>query len=114
MSKGGERLRKYETTIIFDPALSDEAIEKEIKKVEEQISGLEGKILKVEKWGLRRLAYQIAKKSQGFYVFVLFEGQGSIPAELERNFRLSEVCLRYLTVVSEQKESVKTEPPKRS
>ena len=103
MAKGGERLKRYETTFILDPALPEEAIEKEIKKVEEQIESLEGKILKIEKWGLKRLAYPIAKKLQGFYVFILYEGEGNIPSELEKGFRLNELCLRYLTVLSEGK-----------
>jgi len=96
-------LRKYETVFILDPALDSSTTDQEIKKVEDLIASREGKVLKVDRWGSRRLAYPIAKKQQGYYTLILFEGEGDLINELERNYRLNESCLRYLTVVSEEK-----------
>jgi small subunit ribosomal protein S6 len=78
-------------------------MEKEIKKVEDLIANQKGRVIKTEKWGTRRLCYPIRKKMQGFYTLIYFEGDGNIPAELERAYKLNELCLRYLTVVSEEK-----------
>ena len=100
---GGEKLRAYETVFILDPTLDEHTIEKEIKKVEDLITSQKGRIKKTEKWGTRRLAYPIKKKSQGFYTLIYFEGDGNIPTDLERAYKLNEFCLRYLTVVSEEK-----------
>lgn len=101
-SKGGEKLPTYETVFILDPSLDDKAIEKEIKKVEDVITGYKGQVLKTEKWGKKRLAYPVNKKNEGIYTLILFEGDGKIPKELERVYELSELCLRYLTVVAQE------------
>ena len=100
---GGEQLRVYETIFILDPTLDEHTLEKEIKKVEDLIANQKGRIIRTEKWGTRRLSYPIKKKMQGFYTLIYFEGDGNIPAELERAYKLNESCLRYLVVVSEEK-----------
>jgi small subunit ribosomal protein S6 len=100
---GGDWLTTYETIFVLDPSLEDHGIQKEIQKVEELITGRQGKIVKTEKWGLKKFAYPIKKKLQGFYTLIYFEGDGNIPSELERSYKLNESCLRYLTVLSESK-----------
>lgn len=91
----------YETIFILDPSLDEQGVQKEIGKVEELIAGRQGKVIKTEKWGLKKFSYPISKKTQGFYTLIYFEGDGNIPSELERSYKLNESCLRYLTVVSE-------------
>ncbi|KPK99493.1 MAG: hypothetical protein AMJ91_07615 [candidate division Zixibacteria bacterium SM23_73_3] len=100
---GGEKLRIYETIFVLDPSLDEHAIQKEIEKVEQLIINHQGRIIKNEKWGMKKFAYPIKKKLQGYYTLVYFEGAGNIPTELERSYELNESCLRYLTVVSEEK-----------
>jgi small subunit ribosomal protein S6 len=110
---GGDRLSIYETVFVLDPTLDDSRIQKEIEKVEELITSRKGKIIKTEKWGLKKFAYPIKKKVQGFYTLIHFEGDGNVPTEMERSFRLNESCLRYLTVVStEEAEEKKVEKKK--
>ncbi len=96
-------MRLYETIFILDPTLDEHSIEKEIKKVEDLITNQKGSIVKTDKWGTRRLSYPISKKMQGFYTLIYFEGDGNIPSELEKAYKLNESCIRYLTVVSEEK-----------
>jgi small subunit ribosomal protein S6 len=100
---GGEKLRVYETIFVLDSTIEDHAIQKEIEKVEQLITNHKGRIIKTEKWGMKRLAYPIKKKMQGYYTLIYFEGDGKIPLELERSYKLNESCLRYLTVASEEK-----------
>ena len=92
----------YETVFVLDPSLDDKAIQKEIKKVEDLITEHKGEILKTDKWGKKRFAYPIKKKHEGYYTLILFQGEGGIPKELERAYKLNESCLRYLTVVAEE------------
>ena len=101
-------MRVYETVFILDPSLDEHTLEKEIKKVEDLITHQKGRIIKTEKWGSRRLAYPLRKKMQGNYTLIYFEGDGNVPTELERAYKLNESCLRFLTVASE----AKTEEPK--
>ncbi len=100
---GGENLTIYETVFVLDSSLDDHTIQKEIEKVEQFIINHKGRIIRNEKWGVKRFAYPIKKKLQGYYTLIYFEGDGDIPSELERLYKLNESCLRYLTVVSEEK-----------
>ena len=93
---------RYETVFVLDPSLDDKTIQKEIKKVEDLIAGHKGQVLKIDKWGKKRFAYPIKKKHEGYYTLILFEGDGKIPKELERVYKLNEFCLRYLTVIAEE------------
>ncbi len=95
-------MRVYETIFVLDPSLDDRSIQKEIEKVEELITSHQGKIIRTEKWGLKKFAYPIQKKLQGYYTLIYFEGAGDLPSMLERSYKLNESCLRYLTVVSEE------------
>jgi small subunit ribosomal protein S6 len=94
-------LRKYETIFILDSALGEEKIESEIKRVSDFIEGHGAEILRMDRWGMRRFSYPIAKKTQGYYVFILFEGNKSLPKDLEGFYRLNESCIRFLTTQSE-------------
>ena len=96
-------MRKYETIFILDPGLDDATWDKEVKKVEELIENHKGKVLQTERWGMRRLSYRIRKKTEGYYVFILFEAPVSIIRELDRFYKLNENCLRFLIVLQEAK-----------
>jgi small subunit ribosomal protein S6 len=86
----------YETIFILDSLLASEDIDKVIKRIEELITGNNGKIIKTDKWGKRRLAYEIQKKQYGFYVSIEFESSGSVPAILENEYIYNDPILRYL------------------
>ncbi len=90
----------YETTFIIDPQLQDEGWEKSIAKYSDIITQ-NGSITRLERWGMRRMAYEIKKQTHGFYVHIVHDSAPSVPRELERQFRLDETCLRYLTVLAD-------------
>ncbi len=92
-------MKKYETTFVLDSTLDNESLEKEIKKVSDIITNSGGSISKLERWGVKRFAYPIARRQQGFYTYILFEGSPKTPQELEKAYKLNEACLRHLTVV---------------
>ena len=96
-------MRNYETVLVLDPTLGEQAVEAEITKFGEIITHHGGKIVKQDRWGARTLAYPIAGKAQGFYVVTLFEGESRTVSELERAYKLDEQVLRYLTVVVDKK-----------
>ena len=92
-------MRHYETVFILDPAVSDEKAAEEIDKAKSVISSAAGEVIEVQRWGKRKLAYEIRKKREGIYTLVRFKGTGSAVSELERSFRLSEPVIRFLTIV---------------
>ena len=86
----------YETLFVVHPEKgprNKEFIERFNKVVEAQ----EGTIVQVEEWGLRDLAYRIEKQGKGFYTLMRYKATGKAVAELERNLKLTDGILRYLT-----------------
>jgi len=90
---------KYETTFILDPGLDEAKVNEEVDRVVQWIKGLGGEVLEVQRWGKKRLAYEIDRRRDGIYTLVLYEGPGTTVQELERRFRLNESVLRSLTVI---------------
>ena len=87
----------YETIFILDSLLAPEEIDATIGRVKQQIEDQDAKILKIDKWGKRRLAFEIQKKQYGFYVSIEFDGKGNIPKVLENDYNYNDKVLRYLT-----------------
>lgn len=91
-------MKFYETVFILGSA--PDAIDAEIQKVLDLITAQKGQVIHVDRWGMKKFAYEIRKKEQGYYTCVYFKGDESLPAHLESYYKLNESCLRYLTVVS--------------
>ena len=90
-------MQMYETIFILDSLLAPEEIDKIINRVKEMIETNGGKVITIDKWGKKRLAYEIQKKQYGFYVAIEFEGEGPIPNSLESEYNFNDKILRYLT-----------------
>jgi small subunit ribosomal protein S6 len=93
------KLAGYETTFITRSELSDDAlkaIQDKLKSVVTEYGA--GEIVLTEDWGKRKLAYPIQKESRGHYSYMVYSGKGDIVHEIERNLRLQEHVLRFLTV----------------
>ncbi len=87
----------YETIFILDSLMPPKEIDAAIERFSSIITSNGGKVRKVDKWGKRRLAYEIEKKQYGFYGAIEFEGEGNIPKELENEYNFNDKVLRYLT-----------------
>jgi small subunit ribosomal protein S6 len=90
---------KYETTFILEPGLDEARVSEEIERVSQWIRDLKGEVIEVQRWGKRRLAYEIGKKRDGVYTLLLYQGEGSLVKEIERRLRLNEAVIRVLTVM---------------
>jgi len=87
----------YDSTFILNPQLEEGGLDGRIKDAVNLINSSGGKVVKENRLGMRRLAYEIQKINQGYYVSLVFEGNQATVTELERMFRLDESCLRFLT-----------------
>jgi small subunit ribosomal protein S6 len=92
-------LKRYETAILFDPELPEDARKEFLVKLSGIVAGFKGEVLKIDDWGNRKLAYPIRKKSNGFYTFLLYTGNRGVVEEVERNIKISEGILRHLTTL---------------
>jgi small subunit ribosomal protein S6 len=91
-------MRKYETIFILQPELSEDEIKSVTAKAEDVISSYKGDCLRMDDWGIRKLAYPIKKCVRGRYYYLRFDGESALIAELERRLRLDEKVLRYQSV----------------
>ena len=84
--------------MVVDAMIPDESIASEIDAVAKLIEG-QGKLVKVDRWGKRKLAYTIRKRTHGEYAVVYYEANsGALAAEIEKRFRINENILRWITV----------------
>ncbi|MCX7766757.1 MAG: 30S ribosomal protein S6 [Candidatus Sumerlaeia bacterium] len=102
----------YEAVVVYDSSLDDEKVHQQLEELKKFIADRKGKILNVDEWGRRRLAYPIRKRENGYYVVVSFslEDTEILPA-LDRSLRLNDAVLRHMVVkVKPAKKSVKPTP----
>ncbi len=98
-----EKVRQYETTFIINASLDDTQVDAVVGRVQDVIVKNGGTATALNKWGRKRLAYSINKKTNGFYVNIEFTGPAPLLAALERLFQLDEMILRFLTIQLDQK-----------
>lgn len=90
-------MNNYETVFILTPVLSEDQMKEAVDKFVGILTENGAEIVNREEWGVRKLAYSIAKKSTGYYVFLEFKADPSVIATLEVNYRRDERVLRFLT-----------------
>lgn len=91
-------MNQYETVFILTPVLSDEQMKETVAKFEKVLTDNGAEILNKEAWGLKKLAYNIEKKTSGFYSLVEFKAEPTVIAKLETAYRRDEKVIRYMTV----------------
>jgi small subunit ribosomal protein S6 len=93
-----KKLHEYELVYIVGPEITDEVLETRVNNITQFITGKEGVVDGVEKWGKRRLAYPIKHFLEGNYVLTKFKLSPARCQELEANLRISEDIIRHLLV----------------
>ncbi len=93
----------YETICIVKTSVSDDELSSLITKIRGVIEKQGGDVLKVENWGKKKLAYEVRKEKKGTYVLQRFRGPGSVVAELERQYRVEDTIIKFLTVACDAK-----------
>ena len=94
-------MNQHEVNIILDPALTEDGVEAEISGLREVVAKKTGEVLEVQKWGKKRLAYEVKKRREGQYVLMKVGGMGEVVADLERHFRITEAILKGMVVRAE-------------
>jgi len=94
-------VKKYEVIFIVRPD-DEEAVEAVIAKVEGIITGTGGEIEKTDKWGKRRLAYEVKKQTEGYYCVIYFAAEPKTVFELERVLKITDGVLRHMVVAKDE------------
>ncbi|MBN2439662.1 MAG: 30S ribosomal protein S6 [Deltaproteobacteria bacterium] len=94
-------MRRYETILIAHVDLSEDELTSLIARYSAIITGQKGILVKVERWGKRRLAYLIRKQARGFYILIDYAGESTAVNELERNLKINDKILKFMTVLKD-------------
>jgi small subunit ribosomal protein S6 len=92
------KLAGYETTFITRSEMTDDALKALQERLIHVVGSFQGEVVLSEDWGKRKLAYTIQKETRGHYTYLVYSGKGEVVHEMERNLRLHEHVLRFLTV----------------
>jgi len=95
-------MNKYESIFILRPDLEETRRVELIEKFK-GIVGAQGEIDSVDEWGMRKLAYEIQKLREGYYVMFNFRANPALPMELERNFKITDEVIRYIVINRDEK-----------
>ncbi len=95
-------MRKYETIYILRPDLDEAASEAAIAKVEETIAANGGEVEKTDRWGLKKLAYEVKDYSEGIYVLVNFNGTHETVKALDYVYKVSDAIIRNIVIRVEE------------
>ena len=90
-------MNKYESIVIINPAVEEERVNELTTKFTDMINK-DGKVEKAENLGKKKLAYPVKKNAEGYYVILNFTANPSLIAELERNYRITDDVIKYMTI----------------
>ena len=93
-------MNKYESVIIVNLNLEEESVKNLIKKFSDLIN-TDGTVASVEEKGKRKLAYEIKKQKEGFYIVFKFEAKPELISELERNYRITDEVMKFIVIKEE-------------
>jgi len=96
-------MRVYEELFIVRPDATEEEIDAYIEQVSTTITAGGGTVEKVEKWGVRKLAYRVNKRNEGFYVLIVFNAGAEVAKEVERRMRMTEFVMKFITVRNDER-----------
>jgi len=102
--------REYETIYVLRPNTTNEQVAEVNTRVRHVIEGMGGKVIKLDNWGKRRLAYEVAKERKGIYLYWLYLASPGVVEETERNLRMLDSVVRYLTVKVDENVDVAARP----
>ena len=94
-------MNKYESVVIINPAVDEEGIKALVQKFTDLINK-DGKLEKVEELGKRKLAYEVKKNKEGYYVVLNFDSNPAAIAELERNYRIMDEVIKFIVIKVEE------------
>ena len=101
-------MRRYETIVIVDPDLGEEQRGPVFDRIRELIPQKGGLLVAFDEWGGRKLAYEIKKKQRGYFVRVDYCGGGDLVSEMERQFRIDDRVMKYMTVLLEKEADIES------
>ncbi len=105
-------MHPYETLFIVHPEIPEAQVRETIDRVRHLIEGLGAEVTELQDWGMRDLAYPIAKQPRGIYVLLRYSARPEVVKELERSMKLSDDILRFISVRIPEKRTTGRRAPR--
>ncbi len=96
----------YESVVIIEPTLSEEKLQETLEKIREKIQKEGGEIVKEDFWGLKKLAYELNKRTEGYYMFFTIKAPPDLIKKLEDFYRVFEPVFKFMTVKLKKKPQI--------
>lgn len=96
-------MNKYESIYVIRPTVEEEGIKALVERFSNLIQQEGGQVENIDEWGKRRLAYPIDDLKEGYYVLMNFSADSDVPQELERNYKITDSIIRFLTIRLDEK-----------
>lgn len=96
-------MRNYEVMYVLKPDLDEEKLNEVVEKFTALINNNGGEVVTTDKWGKRRLAYEINDYREGVYILVNFKGEAKTPLELDRVMKITDEILRFMVINKDEK-----------
>ncbi len=96
-------LRKYETVALINPELGEEAVTKTLTRMRDGLASTSGKEIRLEDWGVKRIAYELNGNRRAHYLCLLYLGSNTSVAEIERLLKITEAVIKFQTVFLEDR-----------
>lgn len=96
-------MTNYELMYIIDPTLEQDKKDATVETVKEIVTTNGGEVSEVDVWGMRKLAYPIEKKEEGYYVVMEFKAGTDVPKELDRRLKISDAIIRHQIINKDAK-----------
>lgn len=95
-------MKAYEIILILDPALTEEEVETQVNEIKEMVLKGNGEVNEIQRWGKRRLTYEVKKRKEGYYLLFRVTADTKLVSSLEKHFKISEKVLKHMKVRFEE------------
>lgn len=95
-------MNKYELAVVVSAKIEDDERVAVVDKCKALIERFGGTITNVDEWGKKKLAYEVQKMKEGFYYFIQFDAESTVPAEIENRVRIMDNVIRFLVVKQDE------------
>ena len=97
-------MRVYEELFIVKPDAPEEEVDGFVEQIKTVITNGKGTVDKVDRWGVRKLAYRVSKYNEGNYTLVVFSSTPELVHEVERRMRVTDMVIKFITVRIDEKQ----------
>lgn len=96
-------MNSYDTIVVFTPTLAGEETDKAVSKIEDIITSNDGKVVSVNKWGIKKIESESKGHKEGYFLYIKFNGPGNLVSILTKHYRVTDSIVKFITTRADEK-----------